>query len=156
MDRLKTFAKYALWIIGFYIFSNFLINVGLNSTYKPITRMEDNVSQISIYQSEATNINGRIKGTITNEGEIDLEGKYIKIELYSKRDVLLGTKYIFVENLNKEETIPFQVYFQIKGVEKFKLEITEERQEDEGNFLLEDLTFKDIILFSVLGVLLIY
>ncbi len=36
MDRMKTFLKYALWLILFMIFSEILINVGLNSTYKKI------------------------------------------------------------------------------------------------------------------------
>ena len=34
MDRMKTFLKYALWGILFFIFSEIIINVGLNSSYK--------------------------------------------------------------------------------------------------------------------------
>ena len=49
MDRVKTLFKYALWLVLFIIFSNFLINVGLNSTYKSIER-KDNVEQVNIYQ----------------------------------------------------------------------------------------------------------
>ena len=40
MDRIKTFLKYALWVIAFAIFSEFIINVGLNSSYKKIERKE--------------------------------------------------------------------------------------------------------------------
>ena len=34
MKRMGTFLKYTLWVIAFFIFSNFLIEVGLNSNYK--------------------------------------------------------------------------------------------------------------------------
>lgn len=53
MDRLKTFLKYALWIIGFFILSNFLIYVGLNSNYRDLER-KDSIQQVQIYQAEAT------------------------------------------------------------------------------------------------------
>ena len=76
MDRLKTLFMYASWVILFFIFSNFLINVGLNATYKPIER-RDNVSQVNIYQAEATLVDGRIRGIITNSETEDLSGKYL-------------------------------------------------------------------------------
>ena len=40
MDKLKKYFIYILLLVGFFILSNFLINVGLNSTYKKITRKE--------------------------------------------------------------------------------------------------------------------
>lgn len=60
-----TFLKYVLWLIAFFIFSNFLIEVGLNSNYKKIER-RDEFSGVSIYQAEATKVNGRIRGFISN------------------------------------------------------------------------------------------
>ena len=36
MSRLKTFAKYVVWIILFLILSDILIYYGVNSTYKDI------------------------------------------------------------------------------------------------------------------------
>ena len=110
MDRMKTFLKYALWVIGFFILSEFLINVGLNSTYKDIERRDDN-SQVSIYQAQATLVNGRIKGIVTNSEPEELNGKYICINFYSRRDVFLGRKYIQVENLEENESKPFEAYF---------------------------------------------
>ena len=68
MKRMKTFLIYALLLIGFWLFSNLLINVGINSTYKPIERLDD-LSQIEVYQAEATLINGRIKGLIKNNAQ---------------------------------------------------------------------------------------
>ena len=38
MDRMKTFAKYAIWVILFWILSDILIYYGINTTYKTISR----------------------------------------------------------------------------------------------------------------------
>lgn len=78
MKRMGTFLKYALWIIGFWILSNFLIEVGLNSNYKGIER-KDEVSQVSIYQAEATKVNGRIRGFIKNSRRAKLKWEIYKI-----------------------------------------------------------------------------
>lgn len=87
MDKLKKYFIYILLLVGFFILSNFLINVGLNSTYKKITRKEDNLSQVVIYQEEATFVNGRIKGIVSNTSTIN--DKYIKFDFYSERNVKL-------------------------------------------------------------------
>ena len=61
MDRLKTILLYSVGLVAFIIFSNFIINVNLESSYQKLGR-KDNLSQITIYQAEATIVNGRIKG----------------------------------------------------------------------------------------------
>ena len=63
MDRLKIFLKFAFCIIVFFIFSELMININLETTYQNIGR-KDNVTQVSIYQAQATKVNGRIKGDI--------------------------------------------------------------------------------------------
>ena len=95
MSRMKTFFKYAMWVILFFIFSEIMININLETVYRNIGR-KDNLPQITIYQAQATKVNGRIKGTIKNQAENKIEYKYIKVDFYSERDVLLGTKYIDV------------------------------------------------------------
>ena len=65
---------YASWVVLFFILSDFLINVGLNAAYEPIDRT-DNISQVNIYQAEATYVNGRIRGLITNSQPDNLSGK---------------------------------------------------------------------------------
>ena len=113
MDRLKTLFKYVLWVVIFIIISEFLINVGLNSTYKKISR-KDNIQQVNVYQAEATLANGRMRGTITNSEPEELNGKFVRIDFYSKRDVFLGRRYIEVNNLDKNETMNFEVFFKLK------------------------------------------
>ena len=80
MDRMKTFAKYAIWVILFWILSDILIYYGINTTYKTISRRNEISNQIAINDAEATKVNGRIKGAVTNTEENNIIGKYIKEE----------------------------------------------------------------------------
>ena len=91
MDRLKTFLIYALIVVGFIVFSEFLITVSLNASYKDIER-RDTTSQVEISQAQATLVNGRIKGTIKDSPEDNLTGKYVEVDLYSERDNMVGQK----------------------------------------------------------------
>ena len=94
MKRMRTFLKYILWIVLFFIFSEFLINVSLNSSYKSMNNTGNVPQGVKIEYAESTLVNGRIKGTIENTGDEDLTGKYIQMDFYSSKNNLLGTKYI--------------------------------------------------------------
>lgn len=130
MDRLKTFAKYIIWIILFWILSDVLIYFGINSTYKDIERKGEISSQITVNNAEATAVNGRINGTVTNNDQNDLSGKYIKVNLYSKSGNLLGTNYLQIGNLGVIETKNFETYFKIQNVKSYDISIVDEKTED--------------------------
>ena len=55
MDKIKKYAMYFVLVIVFFIFSDFLIYVGLNSSYRDIKR-QDSLEEVSIYQAEATTV----------------------------------------------------------------------------------------------------
>ena len=99
---MKTLCLYVLAIIGFFLFSELLINASLESEYRKIGRKDD-LSQVVITQAEATRVNGRIKGSVVNPEDNELTGKYLKFDFYSARDVLKGTKYIMFQNCKKME-----------------------------------------------------
>lgn len=142
MDTLKTFAKYIILLVAFYFFSNFLIFVGLNSTYDNISLKGELPSQVQIDRAEATLVNGRIYGTIQNSDENDLNGKYIKINLYSERDVLLGVKYLDIVNLGENAQEEFKAYFKVQDIASYSIEITDEVEEvssDLSVFISEDM-----------------
>lgn len=155
MDRMKTFLKYALWVIGFFILSEFLINVGLNSTYKDIERRDAN-SQVSIYQAQATLVNGRIKGIVTNSEPEELNGKYICINFYSRRDVFLGRKYIQVENLEENESKPFEAYFKLKDVSSYEVSIVDNKEEGEIELIPNDLTRSQVVIATIFTILMFW
>ena len=156
MDRVKTLFMYASWVILFFIFSNFLINVGLNATYKPIER-RDNVSQVNIYQAEATLVDGRIRGIITNSETEDLSGKYLEVDFYSGRDVYLGRKIININQLQANETQNFEILFKLEDVEYYSVSIVDERPEGEEIEILPDgWTTTDVVVATVITMLIFW
>lgn len=155
MSRMKTFFKYAMWVILFFIFSEIMININLETVYRNIGR-KDNLPQITIYQAQATKVNGRIKGIIKNQAENKIESKYIKVDFYSERDVLLGTKYIDVSAMRENETQDLELYFKLQNVDYYEMSFTNEKTESEITLLPQDLTTSQIRWLAFLTFLLIY
>ena len=154
MDRVKTLLKYAVWVLAFIILSEFLINVGLNSTYRKINR-KDNIEQVNIYQAEATLVNGRIRGTITNSEPEELNGKYVRIDFYSKRDIFLGRRYIEVKDLEQNGTMSFEVFFKLKEVGSYEVVIADKKEPaDEIEWVPKDWTKPEIIAATIVTLLI--
>ena len=155
MDSLKKLLIFFLIIIGFFIFSNFLIYVGLNSSYRDIER-KDNVEDVQIYQAEATKVNGRIRGLIQNVNGENLNGKYVEVQLYSKRDVFLGREYIQIENI-EEGPQAFEMLFKLQDVASYEVSIVDEKQEGgELELLNTDLTTQQIVVLTALTFLILW
>ena len=154
MDRMKTFLKYALWLILFYIFSNLMIYLNIETTYQNIGR-KDNIEQVTVYQAQATKINGRIKGTVYNNAESQITNNYLRIDLYSERGNFLGSKYIDVSNMRDNETREFEIYFKVQDVDYYEMKFTDEKEEGELPELLKDLT-KEQVFFGTFLTFLIF
>lgn len=151
MSRLKTFAKYAIWVILFFIFSELIINVGLNSSYKDMKR-RDNISQVTVFQAQSTKVNGRIKGIINSQ---EISNKYIEIDLYSKRNVFLGKEYIEV-NKEKENQV-LELYFKTDDVSEYEIVLTDEKQTGgELHIIPEDMKKPEIILATIVAFLIFW
>ena len=147
---------YALWVVLFIIFSDFLINVGLNSSYRPIER-RDNVSQVNVYQAEATLVNGRIRGLITNSEANNISNKYLEFDFYSERDVYLGKKIINVNELQPGETQNFEILFKLEDVEYYTVSVLDEKPEGEEIQILPDgMTTSQVVLATVVTLLIFW
>lgn len=159
MDRMKSFFKYAIWIILFFIFSEIIINIGLNSSYKDL-KSRNEIEQVNIEQAQTTLVNGRISGTVKNTGSKDLNGKYLKIDIYSERGVHLGTKYFEINNLDRNETQNFELYYKAHYAKSYKVSIVEEKQEEELDkeieFLSKDLSRPEIWLATIVTFLIFW
>ena len=155
MDRMKTFLKYTLWIVAFYIFSNLMIYLNIETTYQNIGR-KDNLPQITIYQAQATKINGRIKGTIKNSDKDYLTGKYLKIDLYSKRNVLVGKKYIDITTTQNNTTQDFSMYFELKDVTSYEVSIVDHKEEGEIELIPKEMTKPEIIVLTAMTLLIFW
>lgn len=127
MKRLKTFLIYALIIAVVWIFSDIVIYMVINGTYKDKeTKVYVSEPQITVSESKATHINGYVKGSIKNNTQDIINNKYLKIDMYSKRDVNLGTKYIKIDNLPKDEVQEFEMWYEFTDVDYVIIRTTED------------------------------
>jgi len=117
-NRIRTFGIYALCVILFFIFSNIMIDIALKATYDPIDtyKTEPSGMQIDITEAKATYVNGYVGGSIKNNNS-EIQKTYIKIDLYTKRDVYMGSKYIELNNLKQAETRDFRIGFQYTDID---------------------------------------
>lgn len=155
MSRMKTLTLYVLAIVGFFLISELLINASLESTYKKIGRRDD-ISQVVISQAEATIVNGRLKGTITNPEDNPINGKYLKVDFYSARDVLMGTKYIDISNLGVNQTQELEMYFKLENVNYYNISVVDEKTEKEIELLPKDLNKQEIVVGVILTKLIFW
>ena len=136
MSTLKTFAKYAIWLILFWVLSDILIYYGINSTYKAISNKGENPKQVTINSAEATKVNGRIIGKVSNDEENDLSGKFLKIDLYAENGNLLATEYEEIGNLRANEVKSFETYFKMQDVKSYGITVVEQKEENtDGVFM---------------------
>ena len=126
------FATWAIWLILFWILSDILIYVGLNSTYKNVSQRGEIPAGIEVVQMQATKVNGRTK---INVKDTSLSGKYIKIDLYSSTDVNLATQYIEIGTLNENETKEIETYFKISEVKSYEITIVDEMGQSTEGFM---------------------
>lgn len=129
MSRLKTFLMYGVWVLLFFIFSQVMIFIAINTTYK-YKKIELDTSLISTAEVQATSVNGFAKCKVINNTQNSIENKYIKVECYSKNDVLLGTKYIKIDKIETNEEQEFEVRFNYSRVDRAKIDIVDEIPED--------------------------
>lgn len=155
MDRMKTFALYALCVIAFFIVSNILINIAIHTACKPIHAymlMDENSDiKVEITESQASSVNGFVGGKIVNKTKNAISKKYIKIDLYSKRDILLGTKYIEACDLKIDESRDFRMGFQINNVNYCNISLIDEISNDvTEEQLISDNTSAIILITAVI------
>lgn len=141
-NRMRTFGLYALCVILFFIFSNIMINITLKTIYEPIDtyKSEPYGIGIDIKEARATYVNCYVGGNITNRNST-ISKTYMKIDLYTKRDVLVGTKYIEINDLKQNQTQEFRIGFKYTDVDHANINLVDEVSKDtpEEAFISEDL-----------------
>ena len=124
MKRMKTFFKYFLAIVIVYFLVNFASFYILKSTYKTKDyEIESSILDVQITEAKATLVNGYIKGIAKNTTDVNVDGKYLKIDSYSKRDVLLGTKYVEIKSLSPNEEVSFESSFNYQQIDYIKISV---------------------------------
>lgn len=132
MSRMKTFAKYAIWLILFWILSDILIYLGINSTYKDIDKKGEIPTGIEVVGMQATTVNGRTKIKIN---DANLSGKFLKIDLYSSTGVNLGTQYLEIGEVRENQSKEIETYFKISEVKSYEITVVEEMGKSTEGFM---------------------
>ena len=149
MDKVTKFFKYIIGIILLMIFTNLCTYIGFNATYKNIDKTEDLPPEIVVKLSQATKVCGRIYGEVTSSADNDLEGKYIKTNVYTDLGTLVGTKYIKIKDVTLNEPKKFAINFQAENVKFYNISIIdnpENTEENENIFIDDELPMYAIIL----------
>ena len=147
MGRLKTFGKYILWIVGFYLFTMLLTYVAFNATYKNINTFLEVPENVNIVLAQATKVNGRIYGEVTSTKENNLEGKYIRVRIFTGNNNFAGTRYIKIQNT--EENVPkkFAVNFKAENIKYYTVELIDEEEQSEEHIAKVEELYKNV--FSI-------
>ena len=137
MARMKTFFIYFLLVVAFFIFSQVMIYIAINTTFQYKSVEIKTTMQVDA-EVQATSINGFAKGKIINNTENEIVDKYIKIDCYSKHDVLMGTKYIEIDKLDAKEEKEFEVHFNFNKVDRAVIDVVDEKTLEQQNVKEED------------------
>ena len=152
MSKMKKFLLYALMIAAFWIFSDILKYLSINTAYANVdAKVYTNSPEVIIGESEATYVNGVIKGSIKNNTSEIINNKYLKIDLYSARDVKLGTKYVKIENLEPSKYQDFEMWYKFTDVDYANITVTD----NIDNASEEEFISQETATYIVLGTLLV-
>ena len=144
MSQLKKYGKYVLWIVLFYIFTMLLTYVGFNAMYKNIKTFSQVPEQVNIVLAQATKVNGRIYGEVTSTAENNLNGKYIRVRIYTGNNNFAGTRYIKIENVEDNVPKKFAVNFKAENIKYYTIELIDEQEQSEEHIAKIDEIYKNV------------
>lgn len=147
MSRMKTFFKYALAVILFYVFSNVMINAFLKVSYTNISNYDINVTEafVDVTEAKVSKRNGYINGIVKNNTDRIIENKYLKFSMLSKNENVLGEKYVRIDKLQVNQLRNFEVKFDYDDVKSFKIEITDTKPEEVDFLELVKTNLNDLV-----------
>ena len=153
MAKMKKYLLYVFMIAAFWIFSDILIYISINGAYANVETKVFAISpEISVGQSKATYVNGFVKGSIKNNTDAIINDKYLKIDLYSPRDVKMGTKYVKIENLDINKSQEFEMWYKFTDVDYAEITVTDNIENaTEEEFLSQEAS--TILIFGTILVL---
>ena len=96
------------------------------------------INNIDILEAKATYVNGYIDGKIKNNTQEEITNKYVKIDIYSERNVCLGTKYVEIEKLSANETMDFYMGYKLKDSDRYEISIVDNKIDIEEEQLISD------------------
>ena len=148
MAKLKKYFRYILLIAAFWLFSDILIYLSINTAYDSVNAKVYSVApEVIIGDSKATYVNGYIKGSIKNNTDSIINNKYLQIDLYSARDVKLGTKYVKIDDLQINQYQDFEMWYKFTDVDYANVTVTDKIE----NATEEEFLSQETAIYLVLG-----
>ena len=138
MDRMKTFFKYVLMVVLFYVFSNVMTNAFLKVSFSEIKDYEINTEPlyVDVKEAEASN---------RNNSDSVVENKYLKFSMLSKNGNVLGEKYVRIDKIEVNQLKKYEVDFDYDNVKSFKIELVDSKPEEINFFELVKTNANDLI-----------
>lgn len=161
MDRMKTFFNYLLAIVGFFILSLILEGSLLENMYDPLVGSVTETTKdivISDVSGKACNVNGKMQLKVKNNSSNPVKNRWVKVDLYSKRDLLGLSKYIELKDIGPGEEKLYKISFKGEDLRKYELSVVD-HLEDRTNIIsimgwdidLTDVFGMDLSNFTIFG-----
>lgn len=146
MKRMKTFLVYVLLIVGFFFFSVLAERGLIEQMYVPMSGETNgslvlssdsstNDLKIEVEEAVATSRNGRITLLITNTSGHYIEKCAAKIDLLSKRNVVVATDYIELNKFEVNETRRVPIVFTATDVASYRVTLQEKAPYKDPNIV---------------------
>lgn len=128
--RMKVFFCYFLIFITFFIFSDVMVYFYTKSLYQPMTSYQimTQTPEITVSEAKASHTSGNVKGTVKNNTSEKLITQYLKFEFYTERNVLAGTKYFQLNNLEPNAMQDYQIGFHYENVDNVKVSMASQEE----------------------------
>lgn len=154
MDRMKTFLKYLILFVAFYLFTNVLTSIAMANYYKPMTctKNESQSYTVAVTDAKSTAVSGYVSGTIKLNEEVTEPEKYLQIDFYSKYGHCLGRKYIELASVKTGEK-EFKTNFEYDNISTY--EITTTNDVVQLSDVQTDMISEGYMAMTLLGVLII-
>ena len=121
--------RWFLWAILIFLFVGIGTYVCVRSMYQPITDYEIQTQNpvIKVEVAKRTNVNGYIKGSITNIEESEMKGKYIEFTFYTENGIEIGKEHVEVGSIESKQTKTYEVNFRYPNVKRFIVTINDSK-----------------------------
>ena len=125
----RNLRRYFIWFILLFAFVTIGTIFAIRTMYHDISvyEIQSENPEIVVDEAKATNVNGYIKGNITNKSEEQIDGKYIYFLLYTDENELIGEEYIEIGSLLPNETKTYELQFRRDNVDRFVITVTNEK-----------------------------
>lgn len=125
----RNLRRWLIWFILLFAFVTIGSILAIKSMYNDIDVYEIQSDSISVTVSEAkaTNVNGYIKGEVKNEGQEDVNGKYLCFLLCNEDKEIKGIEYIEINDLTPGELKTYELKFKRDNIVGFYLITLDEK-----------------------------